>query len=81
MEKWEKLNIKIQLLNIVYEGERHYTILHENYTPILYMNNGSVNYPLASGIDNIDKHLSMAFTCYPSRCNNVINFLRKEVFE
>ena len=80
MTKWEKLNLKIKILNIVFEGERHYRILHEDYTPVLYMSDNGVEYPRAYGIKNIDEHIAVTFKSMPSRCNVAINFLREEVF-
>lgn len=82
MEKWEKLNLKIEILNTIYEGERHYRILHDDdCTPILYMQSEGVDYPRARGITNIDYYISTAFKANPSKCNDLINYLRKEVFQ
>ena len=80
MEKWEKLDLKIEILNTVYEGERHYRILHDDEgTPVLYMLSGGTEYPRARGISNIDYYISTAFKCNPSKCNDLINFLREEI--
>ena len=80
MTKWEKLNLKIEILNIAFKGERHYRIIHEDYEPVLYMSSGGVEYPRAYGLKNIDQYVSSSFKCYPSKCNDVINFFREEVF-
>ena len=81
MTKWEKLNLKIQILNIAFEGERHYRILHDEYVPVLYMSDKSVEYPRAYGLKNIDEYISVTFKTLPSKRDNVVdNFLKEEVF-
>lgn len=85
MEKWEKIETKIKLLNMINDNpfaRRHYELIHdEDHTPVLYYYCLGTGVSIASGIEEIDKFLANYFT-HMSQVNQMalIGILGKELF-
>ncbi len=66
MEKWEKIETKIKLLNMINENpfaRRHYELIHdEDHTPVLFYYILGTGTEVARGIEKIDRFLANYFT-------------------
>ena len=85
MEKWEKLNLKIEILNLLGDSQKErkeYRIVHDKEcTPILYLFTEGVGTPIARGTDVIDSRVSSVFAKNPSLGEWLIkSFLREDIF-
>lgn len=85
MEKWEKLNLKIEILNLLGDTEKErveYRLVHDKErTPILYRFVEGVGTPVARGIDVIDSRISQLFTIDSSLGEQLIErFLIEDIF-
>ena len=84
MTKLEKLNTKIQILNMMHENpfvRRHHEIIHEeDCTPVLYSYINGCGVSVAKGIENIDKYVAKYFNeMSESKKRSIIVLLGKEL--
>ena len=81
MTKYEKLILKVQIINIIFEKDNiHYYIDHEkDYTPVLWKTTDEGTERIAKGINNIDYHMTLLFG-FPSICSQVADMLKERVF-
>ena len=86
MEKWEKIETKIKLLNMIIENpfvKRHYEMIHdEDHTPVLFSYTNGCGISVARDIENIDKYLADYFKNM-SKVNQMglVALLGKELFK
>ena len=84
MTKLEKLNTKIQLLNMTQENafvKRHHEIIHEeDCTPVLYSYINGCGVSVAKGIENIDRYVAKYFNEMSElKKKSIIDLLGKEL--
>ena len=80
MTKFEKLKIKIQLLNINLTTEHYYLDYDNEGTPILYWTDGDYIQECAHGIDAIDVKATSIFSTFDNKMFEVAKFLKGRIF-
>ena len=80
MTKFEKLTLKIQLLNINLTTEHYYLDYDNKGNPILCWTDGEHIQEDAHGIDAIDVRITSIFSNFDSKMNAVIQFLKGRLF-
>lgn len=81
MTKYEKLILKIQIINTIFEKYNiHYHIDHEkDYTPVLWKTTDEGIDRVADGIENIDYHMTIMFG-FQTVLNQVTDMLKARIF-
>lgn len=81
MTKYEKLILKIQILNIILRKyNTHYHIDHDrDCTPVLWITTDEGSKKMTYGIEAIDKHIAALFE-HQSVIAHVTNMLKERIF-
>ena len=81
MTKYEKLILKIQIINAIFEKDNiHYHIDHEkDYTPVLWKTTDEGTERITDGINSIDYHMTLLFG-FSSILEQVADMLKERIF-
>ena len=80
MTKWEKLNLKLQLVNLNLEVDRYFIDYDSKGTPVLYWTDGESIQEDSHGIEEIDDRLADIFITFETKVKCVTNFLKERIF-